>query len=210
MESRLVIRRALTFAGVVIVGGACSGRSDADVVPGEAAAAAETAALDVIDTVVCTQPAPELAGPGSLVGMAGSYALTMVGAAAYGSIATAEGTLALIEQIPELLEMNSVRTPLYGATDIDVAAVGALPVGDLSSDDAQAPGVLVMESSAENVPRIRLRFGSEANRGDLVRFDGGFTELTVTEFANGGFSGIWRSGVQGTSSDGFFCARSGT
>ena len=47
MESRLVIRRALTFAGVVIVGGACSGRSDADVVPGEAAAAAETAALDV-------------------------------------------------------------------------------------------------------------------------------------------------------------------
>jgi len=200
----LLIRRALTLAAVVIVGGACSGRSEAEAVPSEAAAA------DVIATMVCARPSAELAGPGSLVGMAGGYTVTMVGVAADGSTTTSVGTLTLLDQVPGLLEMSSVRTPLYGTIDIDVAAVGALPVGDLSSDDPQAPGVLVMESSAENVPPIRLRFGSEANQREVVRFDGGFTVLTVTELANGGFSGIWRSGVQGTSTDGFFCARTGT
>lgn len=190
----------LATCAALLVCTACSGRPDGEAVPAEAEG-------DAVPSVGCIPPPPALGEPGTLVGMDGGYALTMVVPDADGSARSAEGTLTLIPQVEDLLEMSSVRTPLYGSTDIDVAAVGALPVGILESDDPLAPGVLVMESSTEGVPPVRLRFGSDANRRDLVRFDGGYTLLTVTEISSDGFAGLWRSGVGGTLTDGHFCAR---
>ena len=79
-------------------------------------------------------------------------------------------------------------------------------VGSLSSEDPASPGVLVIESETGASPSILLRLGAEANRRALVRFDGGYTVLTVVEVGVESFSGIWSSGVRGPDSEGFFCA----
>ena len=99
-----------------------------------------------------------------------------------------------------------VMAPLFGATDVDVEAVGAVRVGDLSSTDPAAPGVLVIESDTDQGPSILLRFGSDANRRDMVRFDGGFMVLEVRELGDNGFSGTWASGAQGAQTRGHFCS----
>ncbi|MYA32642.1 MAG: hypothetical protein F4164_11830 [Gemmatimonadales bacterium] len=96
--------------------------------------------------------------------------------------------------------------PLFGTADIDVEAVGAVRVGDLSSADPAAPGVLVIEGGGGRQPSILLRFGSDANRRDRVRFDGSFLVLEVRELGHNGFSGIWTSGVPGMETRGHFCA----
>jgi hypothetical protein len=99
---------------------------------------------------------------------------------------------------------------LFGTTDVSVAAVGALSVGDLSSDDPDAPGVLVIESDAGGGKSTMLRFGSDANRRDMTRFDGGFTVLNVHQVGDGTFSGTWSSGSRRPEANGFFCVVSGS
>ena len=77
-------------------------------------------------------------------------------------------------------------------------------MGDLSSTDPAAPGVLVIETAGTN---ILLRLGSESNRRDQSSFDGGYTVLTVNRIANGGFDGNWRSGSRNGTNTGYFCVR---
>ena len=85
-------------------------------------------------------------------------------------------------------------TPIFGFTDLDPRSVGAHRVGDPGSEDPAAPGVLVLERSEYGRRIITLRLGSDANRRDLVRYDGDYTALRVHKIDEDGFSGSWRSG----------------
>jgi len=127
---------------------------------------------------------------------------------------TAAGSLLLLNQVEALRQfagtaggsIPGVTSPLFGSTDVDVEDVGAVRVGSLSSEDPASPGVLVIESETGTSPSILLRLGSDANRRTLVRFDGGYTVLTVVEITAESFSGTWSSGALGRGSEGFFCA----
>ena len=162
----------------------------------------------------CVPPSGELAADATLDGWAGEYTLGMVGGAEGEAAASIQGILILHQQSAELREFSGsdggaipgVVAPLFGTTDVGVEAVGALRVGDLSSADPSAPGVLVIESETAQGPSILLRFGSDANRRDMVRFDGGFTVLEVREIRDDGFRGTWTSGARGTRAGGYFCA----
>jgi hypothetical protein len=99
---------------------------------------------------------------------------------------------------------------MYGAAELELAAVDAVQVGSISSTDPRAPGVLVIEQHARagQPPRadITVRLGSEANRRDRQRVDGGYTALRVQELSPSGFSGTWASGILRERSAGYFCA----
>ena len=164
--------------------------------------------------LACQEPTG-LLGPGaSLDGRAGEYSLTLVEDAAAADARWVRGNLVLHEQGAGLRTFAGssggaiprVVAPLFGSADIRVEAVGALRVGDLSSMDPAAPGVLVIESDTDQGPSILLRFGTDANRRDMVDFDGGFTVLEVREIGSDRFSGAWTSGVRGPESRGHFCA----
>ena len=150
----------------------------------------------------------------SLEGRAGEYNLTMVEEVDGTATRTAEGSLVLLNQVEDLRQfagnaggsIPGVTSPLFGSTDVNVEGVGAVRVGSLSSENPASPGVLVIESETGTSPSILLRFGSDANRRTLVRFDGGYTVLTVVGIAAESFSGTWSSGALGLGSEGFFCA----
>lgn len=161
----------------------------------------------------CTPPQGRLAVDASLEGRAGVYHLTMV-RETDDPPRTAQGSLSLLIQ-PEPFRrfvgstgdpIPGVTSPLFGSTNLNVEDVGAVQIGDLSSEDPEYPGVLVIESETGTGPNILLRFGSDANRRDLVRFDGGYTVLNVVEITEGAFGGTWSSGTRGPESTGFFCA----
>jgi hypothetical protein len=103
-----------------------------------------------------------------------------------------------------------VSHPLYGATDVRLAEVGAAAHGDATHDDPAAPGVLVIEwqRSGPPAPRneITLRMGADANHGDQVRFDGAHMGLFVTSLSAERFTGRWRSGGGDQQAEGYFCA----
>jgi len=128
-----------------------------------------------------------------------------------------EGSLILLTQVDSLRQFQGstgdpipgVTVPLFGSTDVNIESVGAVRVGTLSSQDPASPGVLVIESETGAAPSILLRLGSDANRRDLVRFDGGYTVLNVEEITAESFGGIWSSGARGLSSAGFFCVTPG-
>ena len=96
-----------------------------------------------------------------------------------------------------------VTSPLFGSTDV---YVGAVRVGSLLSEDPESPGVLVIESETGAGPSILMRLESDANRRDLVPFDGGYAVLTVVEITEESFSGTWSSGARSPDSEGFYCA----
>jgi hypothetical protein len=102
-----------------------------------------------------------------------------------------------------------VSHPLYGATDVRLAEVGAAAHGDATRDDPAAPGVLVIEWQRSGPPaknEITLRLGADANRGGEVRFDGAHMALFVTSLSPERFTGRWRSGGGDQQAEGYFCA----
>lgn len=155
-------------------------------------------------------------GPARIVGaeaagLAGEYELTLVAEKGPAAGRAVRGNLWLRPNPPEWTGIPSpaggMRTdasaPLYGAADVDVEAVGALRLGDPASPEVEAPGVLVVESGEQ----IILRLGSEANRRDVQRFDGGYLAFYVKRIAPDGFAGGWASGLLGAQAEGYFCAR---
>ena len=165
----------------------------------------------------CVRPEGLLSADASLEGQAGEYRLTMIEEVDGTATRTAEGSLLLLNQVETLRQfagsaggsIPGVISPLFGSTDVNVEDVGAVRVGSLSSEDPVSPGVLVIESETGAGPSILLRLGSDANRRDLVRFDGGYAVLTVVEITEESFSGTWLSGARGPDSEGFFCATPG-
>ncbi len=149
--------------------------------------------------------------------LAGSYRLVLVATAGDSAGATVEGALALQPHDSAMRRLTvggresdpSQSAPLYGTSDVVLGAVGALELGSLSSADPTRPGVVVIERREEpGAPpaRLTVRFGANANRRDLVRFDGGYTVLRVGWVDERGFGGTWESGVRGPTSGGHFCA----
>ena len=101
--------------------------------------------------------------------------------------------------------------PLAGTSDLDPTALGGVRTGDLTTDDPEAPGVLVIErhpAHEDAAAEIMLRLGSDANRLGVVRYDGGYFALTVRSLGPGGFAGTWASGGSkaGVGAEGYFCA----
>ena len=138
---------------------------------------------------------------------AGQYQLTLVEVVNGTDARSAQGTLTLRQQPPELDSLGNSATPLYGFTDVNLRTVGAYEVGDPDSEDPQAPGVLILESDSDGVRRILLRLGADANRRDDMLFDGAYTVLEVHEIAADGFAGTWRSGLRLSRIEGYFCAK---
>ena len=205
---------------------ATAGDAPSDVGPGDtgagqaqggAATATGTDVGEVALAAACIPPAGPAASDASLEGRAGEYHLTMVEQVDGSPSRTTEGSLTLLAQVESLRQFTGsaggsiprVTSPLFGSTDMNVEDVGAVRVGNLSSEDPESPGVLVIESETGAGPSILLRLGSDANGRNLVRFDGGYTVLNVVEITAESFSGTWSSGTQGPDSEGFFCATPG-
>ena len=145
-----------------------------------------------------------LAPDATLAGAAGTYRLTLVAHQQNSQGRSVAGSLLLWTS--DSHAFAPATNPLRGATDIDLEVVGAVRVGDPSSKDSAAPGVLVLESRPGEAPRILLRLGSDANRADEPLFDGGYTVLDVAAITASGFAGEWRSGVEDQFASGHFCA----
>ena len=105
-----------------------------------------------------------------------------------------------LRRVPSLA--GSYQNPLVGTATLDVEAVGAVRLGDLSSTDPTRPGVTVVEQGGV----VTLRLGSEANRWGQTRFDGGYLALSVVAVSDDGFGGTWSSGITTTDAEGYFCA----
>lgn len=163
---------------------------------------------------VCESADDLLSAHATLSNRTGQYRLTMVADAPDSNRAATRavsGMLTLRDQIRDPGTPDSpadVSTPLYGFTDIDPRSVGAHRVGDPGSRDPSAPGVLVLEREEYGRRVITLRLGSDANRRDLVRYDGTYTALSVRSIDEEGFAGSWRSGggLGISVTTGYFCA----
>jgi hypothetical protein len=173
---------------------------------------------DSPDPQVCAPPTSELLPLASAEGMGGEYRLRLVATSGSKTGSEASGKLTLQPQSGELRYRvrpggfldSSVVHPLYGSTDVDLAAVDAVLVGSTTSLDAISPGVLVVARHAPPgqtpVAHIWLRLGSHANRQWQQRVDGGYTALRVRQMSPAGFSGSWASGIRTEQSAGYFCA----
>lgn len=196
-------------AGVLVLG-ACgpAGEGGADDAGGLAA--------------ICTPPpaaGATLRGDASIADGAGTWRLVLVADEGDAAGTEQEASMTLMEHEGDMRTvvgfdgqpMPNWSAPLYGTTDLDLEALGALRMGGLDSTDPAAPGVGVYESRSPDGSRpasIVLRLGSDANRrGDDVAIDGGTSVLRVLRVGEDGFAGTWRSQVNAqTVAAGWFCA----
>jgi hypothetical protein len=181
-------------------GASCGRRAPAPAAP---AAPAVTAAA------VCAPAAGPLAAGTRADALAGEFRLTLVAARGAQAGQSSSGGLTLrpygSHPVP-VPAAEGVRYPLFGGTDVDLAAVGALALGDVRPVDAARPGVLALEWSQAGARQITLRLGADANQGGAQRFDGTYTALTVTAVSADGFAGTWQSGAGAPLAGGHFCA----
>jgi hypothetical protein len=156
-----------------------------------------------IDWSGCRDAAADPASLDRLDELSGEFALRLTASSGARSDETAGGTLTLVRR-------DSVGVPYYGWTDLQPEAVGAHRLGDPASRDRSAPGVLVLTSRDTADPAatasVTLRFGSQANRSDIIRFDGAYTALYVRWIHDAGFGGEWASGITAPEAKGEFCA----
>jgi hypothetical protein len=142
--------------------------------------------------------------------LAGEYELSLEATAGEAAGRSTSGRLWLYPNEPEMRGIpaagggvrSDASAPLYGATDIDVETIGGVRLGDAMSRDPQSPGVLLLQQGEQ----LYVRVGAEANRRDLLRFDGGYFALRVREVDERGFAGTWSSGLMSASAEGHFCA----
>jgi hypothetical protein len=166
----------------------------------------------------CAPVTSVLSASSTAVGLAGEYELKLVAASGAKAGTATQGALTLRPQSAALryrarpggARDTTVVHPLYGSADLDLTAVDAVEVGSTTSSDPMQPGVLVIERHQRPgqapLAEIVLRLGSDANRQDRQRVDGGYTALHVRQLSAEGFSGTWGSGVTGERSAGYFCA----
>ena len=165
--------------------------------------ATRTPSPQSFDASLCRGEAGDANLPSRVSYMEGDFALRL--SAASGTMAgrSTFGDLTLVRR-------DSAGVPLYGWTDLDPEEVGAQRVGDPASRALEAPGVLVLADPVADRQSgdgpVTLRLGSQANRSDILRFDGAFTALYVRWIDRDAFGGDWASGVQGPEASGSFCA----
>jgi hypothetical protein len=155
------------------------------------------------DTGVCEQTSADATSLARFDELGGDYALVLTARSGEKSGETTHGEL-------QLVASDSAGVPFYGWTDVQLDEIGAHRLGDPSSTARSAPGVLVLTSpdpaSPGQVGSVTLRIGSQANRSDIVRFDGAYTALYVRWIQSDAFGGDWASGVAGPEAEGEFCA----
>jgi hypothetical protein len=189
------LRPALALAGVFALAGwgACPGRA-----PAPAAAP-------------CTAADRELEAGTRADALAGAFRLTLVATRGPRADDSASGDLRLQpfggRPVP-LPASEGVRYALFGAAEVEIAGVGAVSRGAVDIDDAARPGVLAMEwtNASAGTNEITLRFGSDANHGAQVPFDGAYLALQVRAVSADGFAGTWESGAGQPQAGGHFCA----
>lgn len=145
--------------------------------------------------------------------MAGRYVVTLVATAGERRGETVSGYMTL-RTAPAGTPgpAASARTALIGTTDVALARVGAMRLGDTWSEDPRAPGVAVYEQRAANGnPTVTMRLGSATTAAPtpgMTAIEGGYTALFVRQISSGGFAGGWNSGSgdPGTEARGHFCA----
>jgi hypothetical protein len=156
----------------------------------------------------CAPVQGELATGSRADALAGEFRLSLTATHGPRAGSTAAGTLRLRpfgDRPPPVPAAERVRYPLYGATDLAPASVGAAAPGDVGSDDPAGPGVLAIEWERSGAQAITLRLGADANQGDRLRFDGASLALFVTSITPGRFAGRWESGGE-QRAGGYFCA----
>lgn len=165
----------------------------------------------------CEPPRGSLPSEATAAGLAGEYRLHMTATEGPSTGRWVEGTLrlaAVADAAARAVVVMGVRDPtsqyaLIGTSDLDPASLGAASTGALSATEPDAPGVLVMERHPGDpgaAAEIILRLGSEANRRERVRYDGGYFALMVRGIGPRGFTGTWSSGGGTSSASGYFCA----
>jgi hypothetical protein len=166
----------------------------------------------------CAPITGELSAESSMEAISGDYRLRLVATSGAKAGSSVDGTLKLRPNVGELRYRarmagsldSSVVHPLYGTAELNLKAVDAVQVGTIASTDPAAPGVLVIQRHERTgqAPRaeITLRLGSEANRRDRHRIEGGYTALRVRQVTATEFAGTWASGVVRQRSAGYFCA----
>ena len=156
-----------------------------------------------LESGVCGQASPDAGSLAQVEDLGGDYALVLTARTGERSGGTTHGELRLVAR-------DSTRVQFYGWTDVQLDEIGAHRLGDPSSTDVEAPGVLVLTSpdpaSPGKVGSVTLRIGSQANRSDIVRFDGAYTALYVRWIEPDAFGGDWASGITGPEAVGEFCA----
>jgi hypothetical protein len=106
----------------------------------------------------------------------------------------------------------NARTAVIGTTDIALARVGAMRLGDTWSEDPRAPGVAVYEQRpASGAPTVTMRLGSATTAAPtpgMTQIEGQYTVFFVRRIERGGFAGGWQSGSgdPATEARGHFCA----
>ena len=121
---------------------------------------------------VCEPVADGLDAEATLSDRAGRYHLMLIADSGGTPRRAVSGLLTLRRQTLDPEPLSDTATPLFGFTDFNLESVGAYRVGDPGSEDPSAPGVLVLERSEYGQRVITLRLGLDANRRDLVRYDG--------------------------------------
>ena len=150
----------------------------------------------------------ELAAGSRADALAGEFQLSLTATSGPRSGSSASGMLRLRpfgNRPPPIAPAERVRYPLYGATDLAPASVGAVTPGDAGRDDPAGPGVLAMEWERSGAQAITLRLGADANRAGPSRFDGASLALFVTSITPERFAGRWESGGE-QRAGGYFCA----
>lgn len=204
MRPAAAVLAVLALAGWT--GASCGPRAPA---PAATATPPAPAAPAVTAASACAPAAGPLAAGAQADALAGEFRLTLVASRGARAGRSASGQLTLRpygSRPAPVAAAAGVRYPLFGGTDVDLAAVGALALGEVGPVEAARPGVLVLEWAHDGVRQITLRLGADANVGGAQRFDGTYMALTVTTVSAAGFAGTWESGAGEPVSGGHFCA----
>jgi hypothetical protein len=160
--------------------------------------------------VPCTAVEGSLPADATADGLAGEFRLTLVATRGARAGASTSGMLHLRRNGGGAgpAPAPGVRYPLYGGAEVAIDSVGAVAPGDVRSQAAAGPGVLVLEWRRAGSERteITLRFGADANGGGLPRFDGAHLALSPVTLSADGFAGRWDSGAAEQQAGGYFCA----
>jgi hypothetical protein len=203
MRPAVAVLAVLALAGWT--GASCGPRA-----PAPAAGAPAAPATPALTPASACAPAAGPLAPGTRADvLAGEFRLTLVASRGAQAGRSASGRLTLRpygDRPAPVAAAAGVRYPLFGGTDVDLAAVGALALGEVRPVEAARPGVLVLEWTHAGVQQITLRLGADTNQGGAQRFDGTYMALTVTTMSADGFAGTWESGAGGPQAGGHFCA----
>lgn len=204
MVDKRRMRPASAMLAVLVLAGwsgvACG--PGAPVPPAPAVAAVTVAAA-------CAPAAGPLPAGARAEALAGEFRLTLAATRGAQAGRSASGQLTLRpygSRPAPVAAAEGVRYPLFGGTQVDLAAVGAQALGAVHPVDEARPGVLVLEWSQAGVPQVMLRLGADANQGGAQRFDGTYMALTVAAMSSDGFAGTWESGAGQPLAGGYFCA----